>query len=196
MKKLLILLLLSTSCFSQITQDSLVVVKNSWYARTMFISMTTGGDTNGETLSQRMTQNIEFGRSIGVIDLGLALGNFNSMISDSSSTKYAQIRINLDACQFGIFSNELSVGGGYMFDSKTPVMFEISSTIFAQIGEQWGLGVVFGNYDFIGDENSLNKNFFGLYLRWGLMRNEGGVLTSRLRMIQKNKQHHNRRRKI
>lgn len=194
MKKILILLLLSSTCFSQTVEDSLVTVKKTWYARTMILSLTTGGDTNGETLTQRMTQNVEFGRSIGVIDVGISLGNFNSMVTDSSSTKYAQLRINMNACQFGIFSNELSVGAGYMFDSKTPVMLEISSTVFAQIGEQWGAGLVFGNYDFVGDKSSLNKNFFGLYLRWGLLRNEGGVLTSRIRMIQKNKRHHNRRR--
>lgn len=193
MKKIFILLLLTSTCFSQEMNDSLINVKHSWYGRSMFLSITTGGDANTETLSQRMAQNIEFGRSMGVVDIGVALGNFNSIVTDSSSTKYAQLRVNMNACQFGIFSNELTVGGGYMFNSKTPVMLEISSTVFAQIGEQWGVGLVFGNYDFVGDYNNANKNFFGLYLRWGLMRNEGGILTSRLRSIQKNKQHNRRR---
>ncbi len=176
-------------------KDTIVDVKSSWYGRSMFLSLTTGSDTKGETLSQRMTQNVEFGRSFGSVDVGIALGQFRHMVVDSTSTRYAELRISMDACQFGIFSNEIAVGAGGMFNSKTPVMMEISSTLFAQLEEHWGLGFVFGNIDFVGDHNDSNKSFFGLYFRYGLMRNEGGILTNKLRVLENSRKHGNRRKK-
>jgi hypothetical protein len=68
-------------------------------------------------------------------------------------------------------------------------MMEISSTLFAQIEAHWGLGFVFGNVDFVGNYNDMNKSFFGLYFRYGLMRNEGGILTNKLRIIEISRRH-------
>ena len=126
-------------------KDSVVDVKSSWYGRSMFTALTTGSDAKGETLSQRITRNVEFGRSFGSVDVGLAFGEFKHMVVDSSSIKYTELRVSMDACQFGIFSNEISIGAGYMFNSKTPVMMEISSTLYAQVTDKFGFGFVFGD---------------------------------------------------
>lgn len=197
-----LLLLLSLNTLAQAekdsiptTKDSIVDVSSSWYGRSMFASLTTGSDTKGETLSQRMVRNIEFGRSFGSVDVGVALGDFRHMVVDSTSARFAELRVTMDACQFGIFSNEIAVGAGAVFNSKTPVMMEISSTLFAQLEEHWGLGFVFGNIDFVGDHNDMNKSFFGLYFRYGLMRNEGGILTNKLRVVENSRRHSNRRKK-
>lgn len=203
MKGFLKLLLLSTLISSaqaikkdsiNIEKDSVAEVSNSWYGRTMFTALTTGSDTNGQTISQRITRNIEFGRSIGSVDLGLAVGEFKRMAADSSGVKYTELRVSMDACQFGIFSNEISVGAGYLFNSKTPIMMEISSTLYAQLSDKFGLGFVFGNIDFVGDYNDSNKSFFGLYLRYGLMRNESGILTNKLHLANQARRHNNRKR--
>ncbi|MEO0037899.1 MAG: hypothetical protein RIQ59_1110 [Bacteroidota bacterium] len=175
-------------------KDSIAEVKSSWYGRTMFTALTTGSDTKGENISQRMTRNIEFGRSIGSVDIGLALGEFKHMAADSSGVKYSELRVSMDACQYGIFSNEISVGAGYVFNSKTPVMMEISSTLYAQVSDKFGIGFVFGNIDFVGDNEDSNKSFFGLYLRYGLIRNEGGILTNKLHLANQARRHNNRKR--
>lgn len=175
-------------------KDSVTEVKSSWYGRTMFTALTTGSDTNGENLTQRMTRNIEFGRSIGSVDVGLALGEFKHMAADSCGVKYSELRVSMDACQYGIFSNEISVGAGYVFNSKTPVMMEISSTLYAQVSDKFGIGFVFGNIDFVGDNEDSNKSFFGLYLRYGLIRNEGGILTNKLHLANQARRHNNRKR--
>ncbi|MEY2922886.1 MAG: hypothetical protein RL108_1512 [Bacteroidota bacterium] len=196
MKVYLKILLLFTfiSSAQEVQKDSISEVKSSWYGRTMFTALTTGNDTNGETISQRITRNVEFGRSIGSVDVGLAVGEFNHIAADSSGVKYTELRVSMDACQFGIFSNEISVGAGYLFNSKTPIMMEISSTLYAQISDKFGLGFVFGNIDFVGDYNDSNKSFFGLYLRYGLMRNEGGILTNKLHLANQARRHNNRKR--
>lgn len=196
MKVYIKILLLFTfiSSAQEVQKDSISEVKSSWYGRTMFTALTTGNDTNGETISQRITRNVEFGRSIGSVDVGLSVGEFNHMAADSSGVKYTELRLSMDACQFGIFSNEISVGSGYLFNSKTPIMMEISSTLYAQISDKFGLGFVFGNIDFVGDYNDSNKSFFGLYLRYGLMRNEGGILTNKLHLANQARRHNNRKR--
>jgi hypothetical protein len=196
MKVYLKILLLFTfiSSAQEVQKDSISEVKSSWYGRTMFTALTTGNDTNGETISQRITRNVEFGRSIGSVDVGLAVGEFNHIAADSSGVKYTELRVSMDACQFGIFSNEISVGAGYMFNSKTPVMMEISSTLYAQVTDKFGVGFVFGNIDFVGNYDDSNKSFFGLYLRYGLIRNEGGILTNKLHAINHIRNHKNRKR--
>jgi len=163
-----IIVLFSMYCNGQVVNDTLIAVekdtvvgvKSSWYGRSMFTALTTGNDTKGETLSQRVTRNVEFGRSFGSVDVGLAFGEFKHMVVDSSSVKYTELRVSMDACQFGIFSNEISIGAGYMFNSKTPVMMEISSTLYAQVTDKFGFGFVFGNIDFVGNYDDTNKSFW------------------------------------
>lgn len=193
MKFYLLLLLIPFYSFSQVDNDSIINMKSSWYARSMFVSLTTGSDTKGETISERMCQNIEIGKSFESLDFGLSVGQFRHMATDSSSVKFTEFRVNLDAFQSGRFSNEISLGTGYVFNSKTPIMLEISSTLFAQIGDQWGVGFVFGNIDFVGNYNDLNKSFFGLYLRYGLLRNEGGTLSTRIHNLHNVRKHQNRK---
>ena len=177
-----------------LAKDSVIDVKSSWYGRSMFTALTTGSDAKGETLSQRITRNIEFGRSYGSVDVGLAFGEFKHMVVDSCGIKYTELRVSMDACQFGVFSNEISIGAGYMLHSKTPILLEISSTLYAQVTDKFGFGFVFGNIDFVGNYDDSNKSFFGLYLRYGLMRNEGGILTNKLHGVNHLKNHKNRKR--
>ncbi len=211
------MLLITISGYSQIKLDSLSIskdsvintkVKSSWYVRSMFVSLMSAGQL-GETLSERITQNIEFGKSIGMVDVGLAIGkakliNYSSdsyLVDNSIITQYQdhnenklyiQGRLTMDACQYGIFSNEISIGAGYTFSKTMPIMLEISSTIFAQVGDNWGLGIIIGTYNFTGDNDDLNKSFTGLFLRYGLIRDDGGILLNRTRVTRSKRPIHNK----
>jgi hypothetical protein len=153
------------------SQDS-TLTASSWYFRTMPFSMY----SNAGKYADRVSQNIEFGKSFEVLDLGLAYGR-NSLRPDSTS--YLQARITMDACQYGIFSNEVSIGVGKLFNSATPMIFEYSTTILAQVSKKIGVGVIVGNYDFTGEVSDVSKQFFGVFFRIGLMRNEDGFLVKR-----------------
>ena len=160
------------------TKDSIIKitkVKSSWYFRTMPIGVYSGAGY----MNDRITQNIEFGRSYGPIDAGIAFGRISQR---RDSTLYLQGRVTMDACQYGIFSNEFAVGAGYVFNSQVPLMLEISSTIFAQVGKNWGLGIIVGYYDYSGNTRDASKNLYGLFFRYGLLRDDGGVLMSRSRI--------------
>ncbi len=157
--------------FSQ-TSDTAVKVKSSWYGRTMPVSLYTGAGL----LTDKISQNIEAGRSFGVLDVGLVYGRMNQR---TDSNKYVEARATMDASQYGIFSNEISIGVGKVFNSKTPIMLEISYTVFAQVGKRCGVGIVTGYYDFSGVKNDVSKNFYGLFFRYGLQRSENGALLNR-----------------
>ena len=169
--------MINTSIKSQI--DSMKI-KTSWYGRITPFSIYTGPGL----LNDRINQNIEFGRSFNVIDIGLVYGRVSQR---KDSTQFLEAKITMDACQYSIFSNEFSIGAGYVFNSNTPIMLDISSTIFAQFGKIWGIGIVTGYYDLSGDVYGYNKNYFGLFVRFGLLRSEGGLLINR-----KPRMHHHR----
>ncbi len=158
-----------TSCLNAQTKDSVGIVKHSFYVRTMPLAVYAGAGF----MADRITQNIEVGKSIGVIDIGLAVGR-TSLRPDT--TTFLQARVTMDACQYGIFSNELAIGGGYVFNSSTPLMLELSSTIFAQLGKNWGVGLIGGFTDLSGDYNDSFRNYWGVFFRYGLLRSETGVL--------------------
>lgn len=167
-KKLLVFffLLIGIAGFSQ-TKDS--TLKSSWYARALPLGLS----TTAGPLSTRTIQNIEVGKSIGVFDLGLAYGKLSQK---TDTTDFLEAKITMDACQYGIFSNEFTIGGGKVFNSAAPYLFEVSSTIFAQIGKNWGAGLVAGNYYTTGNYYSTSNQYFGIFLRYGLLRSMEGAL--------------------
>ena len=163
------------------SQDSIVKIKSSWYGRTMPISLYTGAGL----IKDKISQNIEFGRSFGVIDVGLVYGRLNQ---EADTNKYAEARVTMDASQYGVFSNEISIGIGRVFNPRTPIMLEISYSILAQVYKKWGIGIVTGYYDISGDYNTMNKTFYGVFIRYGLLRTENGGLLNK-----KVNRHHRRR---
>lgn len=158
--------------FTVQAQFDTLTVKSSWYGRIMPYTLYTGYGV----IADRVSQSFEVGRSYGVMDFGLSYGRI-SLRPDSS--QFVEAKVTMDACQIGIFSNEFTVGFGHVFNPNTPYMFELSSTLFAQVGKDWGVGVVTGYYDISGDTYSNTKNYVGLYFRIGLLRSEGGFLMHR-----------------
>lgn len=168
--KYLIYLLLTLSLITK--AQRLDTLKSSWYGRVMPYGIYTG---YGKMID-RQFYNVEFGRTIGIMDFGIAVGKISQR---PDSTTFVEGKITMDACQIGLFSNEFTIGVGHVFKSETPIMLEASSTIFAQLGKYWGVGIVTGYNDYSGETYSVGKSYFGLYLRFGLLRNEGGFLMNR-----------------
>lgn len=174
MKKLFLIISLASVFNLTAQKDSIIKVKSSWYARVMPVSLYTGSGY----IQDKIMQNIEVGRSFGVIDVGVAYGRTNLR---ADSNNFVEAKVTMDACQYGRFSNEITVGLGYVMKSNTPIMLEVDYTVFAQVSKNWGLGVVIGYVDYGGNTHDSNKNYYGLYIRYGLQRSDGGSLLSRIR---------------
>lgn len=163
---------LSKKSFSQIFSKDFDSTDKSFYSRITPIS--TSNDAG--KFSSRIIQNFEIGKTFGPLDIGIAFGRF----SNADSTNFAQLRTTFDATQLGVFSSEFTLGVGKVFNSNTPLMFEISTTLLAQFTKKIGAGAVFGSYDLIGESAQNYKTFYGLFLRYGLMRSESGGLVGRV----------------
>lgn len=183
MKKLILSLLLFNVCILQ-AQNNDTIAKPMYY-RVNFVSLTSDSNDSIPLISDRIMQNIEIGKSLGIADVGVSLGAIS--VKNLKKTSFIEGKANLDTYQVGIFSNEVSLGVGYVFNSPTPIMLELSSTIFCQVDDNWGLGVVYGYDSLIGDYREHNLNFFGLYLRFGLLRDDGGIVTNKFKKRNKPK---------
>ena len=138
-----------------------------WYVRSVPFSIYTGA---GKT-SDRVAQNIEIGKTFDVIDLGIAFGR-NSLRPDT--TLFLEARVTMDVANYGIFANEMAIGGGRVFDSQGSLMLELTYNIFAQITPKIGFGITTGYYDFSNDSFDSSKTFYGFILRYGLQRTDSG----------------------
>jgi hypothetical protein len=152
-----------------------VKIDKSFYFRSMPTSICTGGGSLNNNLSIAPTNAsyIEAGGSYGMIDIGLAYGSY-SKARDTSS--FLEMKVTMDASQYGIFSNEFSLGFGRIFHSATPILLEASYTIMAQLPYNIGVGLSTGYYDFVGSQYDISKVYYGLFLRYGLPRSDQGTL--------------------
>jgi hypothetical protein len=179
MKKFFLTICLSAiyyGAFSQQTIDStkigLTFSTAPWYARVMPLAVYTG--ITGK-YADRIPQYFEIGKSFRVIDLGLAIGRASQR---PDSTLFAEAKVTMDVCNYGIFSNEMTIGAGKLFDHNGSITFELSYTIFAQLRPKWGVGLVSGYYDYTSETVDNSRVFYGLFLRFGLQRTDSGGIFS------------------
>ncbi|WP_200837089.1 hypothetical protein [Dyadobacter sp. 3J3] len=140
------------------------------YARFMPFAIYTGPGIT----TDRIAQMIEVGKTFNVIDVGIAFGR-NSLRPDTSL--FLEGKVTMDVCNIGIFANEMTIGGGRVFDNKGSLMLELSYNLFAQLSKNFGIGLTTGYYDFSNQVYGSSKTFFGVFVRYGLQRSDsGGIL--------------------
>ena len=139
------------------------------YVRTTPFSVYTGAGAPKD----RIAQSIEIGKSFNVIDLGVAFGR-NSLRPDTSL--FLEARVTMDVANYGIFANEMTIGAGRVFDKQGSLMLELTYSIMAQVAPRVGIGLTTGYYDFSSETTDSSKTFYGIYLRFGLMRTDSGGL--------------------
>jgi hypothetical protein len=175
------LLLFFTTVKAQTAVDTLTTVLpkvkqkfiNTIYMRASPLCIYTGADY----LKDKISQNIELGKSFGIMDVGVALGR-NALRRDTAhnGTTYMEAKVSMTIAQYGIFSNEMVVGAGYVFNAENFLMLELSYTIYGQFWKRLGMGITTGFYDFSGNTTDNSRNTFGLFFRYGLSRPDANTL--------------------
>ena len=139
MKKALFLILLSTQfLFSQ-----------------KYIQTYQGFENNAGTTFQKFTYSIEFGKQYNVFSLGLNFGKIEKF-------SFSEIKSNLNVFEQGKFTNTLTFGLGYVINSNTNLLTELSSGIEYSNSENIHFNIQFGQYYFSGNTNSYNTTFIGV----------------------------------
>jgi len=125
------------------------------------------------SLARRVSPSIEFGRTYGIFDMGLATGRLNSISSGSDTTRFLEFRPTINIFTKGRFSEALCLGAGYIFKAKQSLMTEICNSINFNISEIWTVTFLQGYYYFDGTNSSRGTQFFGLNVTYNFLKNQG-----------------------
>src|ERR1700760_2479026 len=115
MKRFLSILLcqVSYACFSQ-----------------TYISLAPSLSNNAGTFGEKANFAFEVGRQWDVFSLGVDYGRINlAKVHGKDTVNYIEIRPNLNIFQQGRFTNTLTTGIGYIFNSQQSLLTEVTSGI-------------------------------------------------------------------
>src|ERR1700678_1136040 len=65
--------------------------------------------------AKRFSPSVEFGRTYGIFDIGLATGRMNSIAPGGDTTRFIEFRPTINVFSKGRFAEALCLGGGYVF---------------------------------------------------------------------------------
>jgi hypothetical protein len=120
--------------------------------------------------AKRFAPAVEFGKTFGIFDLGLATGKLNSVTSGADTTQYIEFRPTINIFSKGRFAEGLCLGGGYIFGAKQGLMTEICNSINFNISEKLALAVVQGYFYFDGTNSSRGNQYMGFTLTYNFLR--------------------------
>jgi len=121
-------------------------------------------------VAKRFSPAIEFGRTYGIFDIGLATGQINTLASGSDTTRYIEFRPTINVFSKGRFAEALCLGGGYAFNAKQGLMTEICNSINFNISANTAIAVVQGYYFFDGTNSSRSAQYMGFAFTYNFLK--------------------------
>jgi len=120
---------------------------------------------------KRFAPGVEFGKTFGIFDIGLATGKLNIITTGRDTTQYIEFRPTINIFSKGRFAEGLCLGGGYVFGAKQGLMTEICNSINFNITERAALAVVQGYFYFDGTNSSRGTQYMGFTFTYNFLRN-------------------------
>ena len=119
--------------------------------------------------AKRFSPALEFGRTYGIFDIGLATGMVSTLGSASDSAHYIEFRPTINIFSAGRFAEGLCLGGGYVFGAKQALMTEICNSINFNISTTVAIAVTQGYYFFDGTNSSRSTQYMGFSLTYNFL---------------------------
>jgi hypothetical protein len=120
--------------------------------------------------AKRFSPSVEYGKTYGIFDIGLATGRLNSFSSGGDTSRFLEFRPTINIFSKGRFAEGLCLGGGYVFKAKQGLMTEICNSINFNISETWALAVLQGYYFFDGTNSSRNTQYMGFNVTYNFLK--------------------------
>jgi hypothetical protein len=120
--------------------------------------------------AKRFSPGIEFGRTYGIFDFGLATGTTNSLSRGNDTTHYIEFRPTINIFSKGRFNEGLCLGAGYLFKAKQGMMTEICNSINFNVTTTLALAVTQGYYFFDGTNSSRSTQYMGLSVTYNFLK--------------------------
>ncbi len=135
-----------------------------WYAT---VSSNVFVNTRGG-FAKRFAPALEFGRTYGIFDIGLATGVFSTLYADTS--RYLEFRPTINVFSKGRFAESLCLGAGYVFNARQGLMTEICNSIDFNISETMAIAVNQGYLFFDGTNSSRSAQYFGFSFTYNFLK--------------------------
>ena len=115
------------------------------------------------TISSKANVCLELGRQWEVFSLGADIGKttFEKTVGRDTSL-YLELRPNLNIFQEGKFTNTLTPGIGFIFNSKENFMTELTNGIEYSYSPLLHINIFFGQYFYSGLYSASNTTFYGI----------------------------------
>jgi hypothetical protein len=139
--------------------------------RYFYISVNTDFFVNTKGgVAKRFSPAIEFGRTYGIFDIGLATGRFSTLNAGSDTSHYIEFRPTINIFSSGRFSEGLCLGAGYVFGGKQGLVTEICNSINFNITTIMAIAITQGFYFFDGTNDSRSTQYMGFTLTYNFLR--------------------------
>jgi hypothetical protein len=119
---------------------------------------------------QRLTPSIEFGRTYGIFDFGVAIGKLNSVGTSRDSSIFTIFRPTIKVFSKGRFSEGLCFGAGYVYGAKQSFITEICNSINFNISATAQVSIVQGYYFLDGTDSGRSAQFMGINFTYNLLK--------------------------
>lgn len=121
-------------------------------------------------VEQRFSPAIEFGRTFGIFDIGLATGRLSSMDHGPDTSRFIEFRPTINVFSKGRFAEALCLGGGYVFKAKQGMMTEICNSINFNVTEVFAIAVQQGYLFFDGTNDHRSEQYMGFAFTYNFLR--------------------------
>lgn len=119
-------------------------------------------------VADRFAPGVEFGRTYGIFDIGLATGRLNSHGKDT--VRYLEFRPTLNIFSQGRFAEGLCLGGGYVFGAKQALMTEICNSINFNITTKVAVAITQGYVFYDGTNSNHSTQFMGFTFTYNFLK--------------------------
>jgi hypothetical protein len=145
--------------------------KENQEPRYFYVSVNTDVYVNTKGgFAKRFSPAIEFGRTYGIFDIGLATGSVNTLGGGGDTVRYLEFRPTINVFSKGRFAEALCLGGGYVFGAKQALMTEICNSINFNISENVAVAVTQGYVFFDGTNDNRSTQYMGLAFTYNFLR--------------------------
>lgn len=119
---------------------------------------------------QRFSPALEFGRTYGIFDIGLATGRLSSMDHGPDTSRFVEFRPTINVFTKGRFSEALCLGAGYVFKANQGFMTEICNSINFNVTEVFAIAVQQGYLFFDGTNDHRSEQYMGMAFTYNFLR--------------------------
>jgi len=138
--------------------------------RYYYVSLNANAFVNTKgSAAKRFSPAVEFGRTYGIFDIGLATGRLNSLPGHDTS-RYIELQPTINVFSKGRFAESIGLGAGYVFSAKQALMSEICNGINFNVSANFAIAMLQGYVFFDGTNSSRSGQYIGLGFTYNFLK--------------------------